>query len=200
MGLQCQINAYKKTKISPILIPSNNQALTDAQIYHLHFSRHSLHVQFFQQTNGLSRSHLLSLAPTLGPSFQLLSYSYETTHEPDHTTHPSSKGSYPKKIILTQISFLTVHAEPPKELHQLAGRVAQEENSQSWELRKLALTPKKHLHNWNISTTKLKTKEVVITHLHGVRFKTYFLSILIIQTVDEKGNWVRKPVYLIQRC
>lgn len=154
MGLQCQINAYKKTKISPILIPSNNQALTDAQIYHLHFSRHSLHVQFFQQTNGLSRSHLLSLTPTLGPSFQLLSYSCETTHEPpDHTTHPSSKGSYPKKIILTQISFLTVHAEPPKELHQPAGRVAQEENSQSWELHKLALTPKKaftqleHLYN-----------------------------------------------------
>lgn len=41
---------------------------------------------------------------------------------------------------------------------------------------------------------------MVITHLHGERFDTYFLSILVIQTVDEKRNWVRKPVYLIQRC
>lgn len=112
LGLQCQINAYKKTKISHILMPSNDQALTDAQIY-LHFSRHSYMSNSFSRSNGLSRSHLLSLTPTPVPSFQLLSYSCETTHETDQTTHPSYKGSYPKKIILIQISFLTVIQSPP---------------------------------------------------------------------------------------
>jgi len=103
-----------------------------------------------------------------------------------------------KKIILTPVSF---HPESPNQLYQPAGGAAQEENSQSWELCKPALTPKKHLHKWNIYTTELKPpRRVVITHLQEERFNTCFLSILVIQTVDEKRNWVRKPVYLIHCC
>lgn len=75
----------------------NDQALTDAQIYHLHFSRHSPMFNSFRRSNGLSTSHLLSLTPTLVPSFQVLSYSCESTHEPDQTTHPSYKGTCAKK-------------------------------------------------------------------------------------------------------
>lgn len=83
---------------------SHDEALTDAQIYHLHFSRYSYKSSSSSRHNGLSRSHLLSLTPTLAPSFQLPSHSCETTCEPDQTTHSNYKGSYQKDIILTQVN------------------------------------------------------------------------------------------------
>lgn len=87
------------------------------------------------------------------PSFQLPSYSCETTHEPDQTTHPSYKGSYAKKDYFNLGKFTDSPSRVPQPATPVSWRGSTEREqselgtAQTSTHTQKTFTQLEHLHN-----------------------------------------------------